>query len=531
MEKMKERKRIPIKKIISYLFFFLALIVLFITIYLGLSFQGITFEELLFTITSVEGTGLDSLGQGFFFVSIPVVILTTIVIVACELLEKKRSFNLVIKTKKRKISVLPLSKNRKLVYSILLFIGSCGIFLGSMDVSAYVESLTVSTNLYEDYYVDPSTVNITFPKNKKNLIFIFLESMEMTAASKENNGLQEESYIPNLEKLALGNTNFSNTSRLGGALDSVGSTWTAASIIGHTSGVPLKIPLTVKNQYALTGESMPGAYSLGEILEKNGYKNYFFIGSDANFGGRSNYLTRHGNYELLDYKYAKKAGWISNSYHVWWGYEDSKLFEFAKKELTEIAKKGEPFNFTTLTTNTHFVDGYLEKSCDKKFDTKYANTIYCSDSQVYEFVRWIQRQDFYKDTVVILVGDHLTMQSDFYPETGRSIYNTIINSDLIPKEEKNRIFTVVDMYPTTLAALGAKIDGDRLGLGTNLYSNLKTIPETIGYEEYNKQLNLKSDYYINNILGSSYNGKIKDLTEEEAKELEEMEMKEATKTK
>lgn len=528
MKEKKKRKRIQIKKIVSYFFLLLALIVLFITIYLGLNFQGVTFEEILFTITSVEGTGFDSLGQGFYFVSISTILLIAMIILTSELLEKNRDFNLVIKTNKRKISVLPLNKNRKLIYSMLLFVISCGIFLGSMDVSAYVESLTVSTNLFEDYYVDPSTVNITFPKNKKNLIFIFLESMEMTAASTENGGLQEESYIPNLEKLALGNTNFSNTSRLGGALNSVGSTWTAASIISHTSGVPLKIPLTVKNQYALTGESMPGAYSLGEILEKNGYKNYFFIGSDANFGGRSNYLTRHGNYELLDYKYAKKAGWISNSYHVWWGYEDSKLFEFAKKELTELAKKGEPFNFTTLTTNTHFVDGYLEETCEEKFDTKYANSIYCSDNQVYEFVRWIQRQDFYKNTVVILVGDHLTMQSDFYPEKGRSIYNAIINSDLIATNEKERTFTVVDMYPTTLAALGAKIDGDRLGLGTNLYSNLETIPEIMGYEQYNKQLNLKSDYYINNILGSSYKGKIKDLTEEEAKELEEAEMKEAT---
>lgn len=478
---------------------------------MGLNFQGVTFEEILFTINSLEGTGLDSLGQGFWFVTIPVVVIMIVLITTIELLERNRKYNLVIKLKERKISVLPLSNTRKLLYSLILLICSCGLFLGSLDVSAYVESLTVSTNLYEDYYVDGSKVNITFPKNKKNLIFIYLESMEMSAASKENGGLQDESLIPNLEKLALGNTNFSNTNRLGGALDSVGSTWTAASIIGHTSGVPLKIPLIIKNDYGLSGESMPGAYSLGEILEKNGYKNYFFIGSAGNFGGRSNYLTNHGNYTILDYNYARKVGWIPKNYKVWWGYEDSKLFEFAKKELTEIAKKKEPFNFTTLTTNTHFVDGYLEKSCERNFDAKYANSIYCSDSQVYEFVKWIQRQDFYKDTVVILVGDHLTMQSDFYPEEGRSIYNAIINSDLIAHNEKNRTFTVVDMYPTTLATLGAKIEGDRLGLGTNLYSKTPTIPEILGIDNYNKQLNHKSDFYNNNILGSTYDERIQTL--------------------
>ena len=529
MKKAVQRKKVPVKKIVSYFFFFLAFIVLFISIYLGLSFQGITFEEVLYTITSVEGTGVDSLGQGFFFVAIPVLIIMILIIVVTELIERKRTYDLVIKTNKRKIKVLPLSNNGKLVISAIFFIVTCCIFLGSLDVSAYVESLTVSTNLYEDYYVDPSTVNITFPKKKKNLIFIYLESMEMTAASKENGGYQEDSLIPNLEKLALGNTNFSNTSRLGGALDSVGSTWTAASIIGHTSGVPLKIPLIIKNQYGLSGESMPGAYSLGEILEKNGYHNYFFIGSRGEFGGRSNYLTKHGNYTIYDYNYARKQKWIPNNYYVWWGYEDSKLFELAKKELLEIAKKDEPFNFTTLTTNTHFVDGYLEKSCEKKFDSKYANAIYCSDSQVYEFVRWIQRQDFYKDTVVILVGDHLTMQSDFYKNEGRSIYNTIINSDLIASNEKERTFTIVDMYPTTLAALGAKIDGDRLALGTNLYSSKKTIPEEMGYEEYNKKLNQKSDFYINNILGSTYDSKIQELEEIEEEEETKEEAKEETK--
>ena len=519
MKKNQKRKTL-VKKIISYFFLLLSLIVIFITIYLGLNFQGITFEEILAALSATEGTGKASLGQGFWFVTISVTLLMIIIILSTELLERKRKFNIVVKLKNRSISVLPLSSTRKLIYSVLLLIVCCGVFLGSLDISSYVESLTVSTNLYEDYYVDASTANITFPKNKKNLIYIYLESMEMTAASKENGGLQEESYIPNLEKLALGNTNFSNTNRLGGALDSVGSTWTAASIISQTSGVPLRIPLTVKNKYALSGESMPGAYSLGEVLENNGYKNYFFIGSDGNFGGRSNYLKRHGNYEILDYPYAKKVGWIPNYYHVWWGYEDSKLFDFAKNQLTEISKNSEPFNFTMLTTDTHFVDGYLEKDCERKFESKYANTMYCSDSQTYEFVRWIQRQPFYKDTVIVITGDHLTMQSDFYPEKGRSIYNVIINSDVLPKNEKNRTFTVVDMYPTTLAAMGVNIEGDRLGLGTNLYSSTQTLPEIIGYEKYNKQLNLKSDFYINTILGSSYNGKIKELTEEEAKEME-----------
>ena len=46
----------------------------------------------------------------------------------------------------------------------------------------------------------------------------------------------------------------------------------------------------------------------------------------------------------------------------------------------------------------------------------------------------------------------------------RVVYNVIINSDLETERTKNRLFTTMDMYPTTLAALGVKISGDKLGL-------------------------------------------------------------------
>ena len=33
----------------------------------------------------------------------------------------------------------------------------------------------------------------------------------------------------------------------------------------------------------------------------------------------------------------------------------------------------------------------------------------------------------------------------------------------------------MDMYPTTLAAMSIKIEGNKMGLGTNLFSNEKTL--------------------------------------------------------
>lgn len=90
------------------------------------------------------------------------------------------------------------------------------------------------------------------------------------------------------------------------------------------------------------------------------------------------------------------------------------------------------------------------------------------------------------------------MQENFYNVDNnyeRVVYNAFINSRVLPVNNKNRVFTTMDMFPTTLAALGVSIEGDRLGLGTNLFSSKKTIPEEIGLDNFNKELKKSSDYY------------------------------------
>ena len=195
---------------------------------------------------------------------------------------------------------------------------------------------------------------------------------------------------------------------------------------------------------------------------------------------------------------AVEEGKIDSNYHEWWGYEDSKLFTYAKEYLTKISKDSKPFNFTMLTADTHFTDGYLDKSCDTIFSEAYANSFSCSDSMIAEFISWIQEQDFYENTTIVLTGDHPTMQENFYNidnNYDRVVYNAFINSRVLPVNNKNRVFTTMDMFPTTLAALGVSIEGDRLGLGTNLFSSKKTIPEEIGLDNFNKELKKSSDYY------------------------------------
>ena len=71
------------------------------------------------------------------------------------------------------------------------------------------------------------------------------------------------------------------------------------------------------------------------------------------------------------------------------------------------------------------------------------------------FIEWVMRQSFFKNTTIIIVGDHLTMQGDIVKhvnEEERYIYNTIINSRITTDNTNNRVYTSFDMFPTTLAS-------------------------------------------------------------------------------
>ena len=57
------------------------------------------------------------------------------------------------------------------------------------------------------------------------------------------------------------------------------------------------------------------------------------------------------------------------------------------------------------------------------------------------------------------------------------------------------MFTTLDMFPTTLSAMGVKFDGERLGLGTDLFSGRETLAEQLGLDELNEELSKHSNYY------------------------------------
>lgn len=494
-------------RIISSLIIAISLILVLIYTYVDKNITWSSLDQLIYSIHNAEGTSNEVIKAGLFFVikyfAIVVLAYYLLRFIAKKIFNTKKT-NIYIKINNKKISISPLNKIVKSL--LILLLAFIYIFLG-LGVIDYVKNLFDRSTIFEEEYVDPRSTKITFDEEKRNLIFIYVESLENSALSKSSGGLQQETYLPNLEALLNENINFSNTDNIGGAFVLPGTTWTAGGLVAQTAGIPLKTGKIDGNSYS-SDNFLSGAYSLGDVLKDNGYKNYFMLGSDANFGGRRYYFEQHGDYELFDYNWAIKEKLIPEDYEVWWGYEDLKLFDFAKDKLSEISKNEEPFNFSILTADTHFPDGYTDDNCENKFSSHYANSYLCSDSKINDFINWVKGQDFYDNTTIIITGDHLTMQQVFFVPTdnyNRTVFNMIINGHEYEKVNyKNRQFNTMDIYPTTIAALGGSIEGNRLGLGTNLYSDKQTLQEKYGFDYMHDQLLKNSDFYNHNILEGDY---------------------------
>lgn len=373
----------------------------------------------------------------------------------------------------------------------------------------YIRNMFTATDLYSADYRDPAQVNITFPEKKRNLVYIYLESMEISFLSKEKDGVLDYDLIPELYDLAKENINFSSTTDVGGFRPVTGASWTVGAMVAQTAGIPLRTPSNVsdwQNGYGQKGNFLPGATTLMDILHQNGYYQTLMVGSVASFGGRSTYYKTHGVDHIYDLGTSYKDGLVPYGYwNDWWGFEDKYLYEYAKEELTEISKQDQPFAFTMLTVDTHHIGGFACDLCGDEYEENYENVYRCASRQVSAFLDWLKQQPFYENTTVIVTGDHCSMDAGYFerntePSYVRRVYNCFLNCPIQPTNSKNREFSALDMFPTTLASLGCTIEGDRLGLGTNLFSALPTQIELRGYSKFCSDLSGEKDFYASHFF-------------------------------
>lgn len=486
------------------------------------TYENISLEEIVFYASMpLQGTSQTFVRD----VTVRVILPWAVMFGALEVLmhvRPRRTFRLSLRGMKHVwVQVLPLRCS-----AVVLAAASVALYAmmfvcadRTMEAGAFIASRLLSSPLIGEEYVDPRSVEITFPEEKRNLICIFMESAETSAQDRESGGILETNLIPEMTELARANVSFSQSERLEGAAIAPACGWTIAGLLAETGGLPLKLfryedyageeRAGTDNMADSFAYFLPGATTLGDLLEEQGYRNVFMAGSDFTFGGRRLYFTQHGSYEIWDLLTARELGRIPQDYEEGWGFEDQKLYAFAKEKLLELSQGDQPFNFSMLTVDTHD-PGYICPLCPEEYDSSFARVTACSSRQVAEFVAWCQEQDFYENTTIAIMGDHASMTGGFYPSgegydkhngsSNRLVYNAFIHAAAEPVRAQNRLFTTLDFFPTLLASIGVSIEGERLALGTNLFSDAMTLAEEYGYEALFEELGKKSIFYNRELL-------------------------------
>ena len=230
---------------------------------------------------------------------------------------------------------------------ILIILGiSIIIALYNFHFLRFVSNHTHKSDFIAENYVDPKTVNIEF-ENKKNVVFIILESFESTLIDKQNGGSWDYNLLPELTEIVNDEdtTIFKNGDKFGIKMIS-GATYTTASVFANHSALPFKYLVSKKLNEK---DFASGAYTLGDYLKDNGYHNELITSATASFGGIKEYFTNHGSYDILDIDNYKDYGLeITGSDLGPWGFNDNYLFKTAKKRLSELGKSEQPFNLTLL---------------------------------------------------------------------------------------------------------------------------------------------------------------------------------------
>jgi len=354
----------------------------------------------------------------------------------------------------------------------------------------YALSPYIKAQFADDYfanqYISPSYVRVS-PKNTKNLVFIYLESIDDLYKSKDVFG---ENLLDTID--SIDGVSFAKYRQV------PGTTWTAAAIIATQCGIPLKT-VSIYQGHA-QGEQikyfLPGAICMGDILKDKGYHNVLMAGANLKLAGVDRFATSHGYDEIYGKEEWSKVISLSKDISQW-GLHDDSLFQQAKIKLRELQESGKRFNLTIMTIDTHGPSGKISRSCRAVGAKSLEDIVKCMSKETTDFIKFIADSGYMKDTNIVVVGDHLLMSGidklDLFPGE-RYVFNKFISEQSFVKNREEILH--FDLFPTTLEFIGFDVEGGRLGLGYSAFSEHQKLPEKNRYEETVLRVLNSSDTYL-----------------------------------
>lgn len=279
-----------------------------------------------------------------------------------------------------------------------------------------------------------------------NVVIILMESMSADLLDVKENGKEITPYLNDLKNRSYYFNNFYSA-----------GTHTNHGILATLYGLP-----SLFDRNMMKNVDIPLCQGLPDILEEQGYRTMFFMTHEAQYDNMNAFLLENGITEIYsqeNYPRDKRR----NSF----GVADDFLLEYGLNKITEKAKDGKPFFATMLTVSNHPPYIVPDEFKDVSKDPQYQIVAF-ADNAIRQFMEGASKEDWYKNTLFVLLGDHGKI-------VGSQTYEMPLSYNHIPFiiyspafDDAPRWFRQlggqVDVFPTVMGLLNRSYTNNTFGV-------------------------------------------------------------------
>jgi len=283
------------------------------------------------------------------------------------------------------------------------------------------------------------------PKNM-NIVVILMESMSADILKIKEDGKE---ITPFLNQLIEKSYYFENFYSAG--------THTNHGILATLYGLPALFDKNI-----MKNVDIPLCQGMPDVLQDEGYRTMFFMTHEAQYDNMNAFLMDNGVEEIYsqeDYPSDKQR----NSF----GVADDFLLEYGLDKISEKSEDSKPFLATLLTVSNHPPYIVPDEYEDVSEDAQYQIVAFADDA-IRQFMEDAQSQDWYSNTIFVLLGDHGKI-------IGSQAYEMPLSYNHIPfiiyspafedaPQRFEQLGGQIDVFPTLMGLLNRSYQNNTFGI-------------------------------------------------------------------
>jgi len=289
------------------------------------------------------------------------------------------------------------------------------------------------------------------PELKKNVVLISVESLSADYLEHYGNS---EKITPFLDSLADRSLLFTNLYATGNRT------------VRGLEALTLCIPPTA-GESIIKREDNKKKFTTGGIFKSKGYDVKFLYGGYSYFDNMQDFYAGNG-YGIVDRNNFKPE---EISFANVWGVADEDMAKKAIRTMNAEAKSGKPFFNHWMTVSNHRPFTYPEGKIDIPGDAKSREGgVKYTDYSLRKFFEMAKKQDWYKNTVFIIIADHCASSAGDIelPMDKYRIPAFIFSEGFIKPQKFTKLVSQIDVMPTLFGLL--KFNYHSKFLGQDVFS-------------------------------------------------------------